>query len=130
MLLIPDSDTAVVDPFRTRKTLAINCFVQDPLTGESYTRDPRYVCARRPSYLQSTGIADTAYFGPEAEFFIFDDVRFDQNEHSAFYHVDSVEGAWNTGRERAARTSATRSATRRATSPSRPPTSSRTSARR
>ena len=79
MILIPDPDTAVIDPFRTRKTLAINCFVHDPVTGESYSRDPRYVARKAEEYLQSTGLADTCYIGPEAEFFIFDDVRFDQD---------------------------------------------------
>ena len=99
MILIPDADTAFVDPFRTRKTLAVNCFVHDPLTGESYSRDPRYVVHKAADYLQSTGIADTCYIGPEAEFFIFDDVRFHQDAQSASYSVDSVEGAWNTARD-------------------------------
>jgi glutamine synthetase len=99
MILIPDADTAFVDPFRTRKTLAVNCFVHDPLTGESYSRDPRYVVRKAADYLQSTGIADTCYIGPEAEFFIFDDVRFHQDAQSASYSVDSVEGAWNTARD-------------------------------
>jgi glutamine synthetase len=99
MLLIPDPDTAFIDPFRQRKTLAINCFVQDPLTGESYSRDPRYIARKAAEHLRATGIADTCYVGPEAEFFIFDDVRYHQDEHSASYSVDSVEGAWNTGRD-------------------------------
>ena len=99
MILIPDSDTAFIDPFRTRRTLAINAFVHDPLTGESYSRDPRYVVRKAAEHLQSTGLADTCYVGPEAEFFIFDDVRFHQDANSASYHVDSVEGAWNTARE-------------------------------
>src|SRR3954452_24388413 len=97
MLLIPDPNTAVVDPFRTHPTLNVNCFVRDPVTGESYSRDPRYVAKKAEEYLVSTGIADTAYFGPEAEFYIFNDVRFDQNQHSAFYAIDSVEGIWNSG---------------------------------
>jgi glutamine synthetase len=101
MLLIPDPDTAFIDPFRQRKTLAINCFVQDPLTGESYSRDPRYLAKKAAEHLRSTGIADTCYIGPEAEFFIFDDVRFHQDEHSASYSVDSVEGFWNTARDEA-----------------------------
>jgi glutamine synthetase len=100
MLLIPDPDTAVLDPFRQHVTLNINCYVRDPLTGESYTRDPRYIVQKAEAYLKSTGIADTAYFGPEAEFYIFDSVRFDQNQHSGYYFVDSVEGVWNSGRER------------------------------
>ena len=83
MLLLPDPDTAVIDPFRQHKTLNLNCFVRDPVTGESYSRDPRYVAKKAEDYLISTGLADTAYFGPEAEFFIFDDIRFDQNSHEA-----------------------------------------------
>ena len=100
MLLIPDPDTAVLDPFRQHPTLNINCFVRDPLTGESYSRDPRYIAQKAEAYLASTGIADTAYFGPEAEFYIFDSVRFDQNQYSGYYFLDSVEGVWNSGRER------------------------------
>src|SRR5438128_1385890 len=99
MLLMPDPSTAYVDPFRQHKTLNLNCFVRDPVTGESYTRDPRYVAQKAEDYLGSTGIADTAYFGPEAEFYIFNDVRFSQDQHSAFYSVDSIEGIWNSGRE-------------------------------
>ena len=98
MLLVPDPDTAVLDPFRQHKTLNINCFVRDPVTGESYTRDPRYVAKKAEDYLVSTGMADTAYFGPEAEFFIFNDIRFDQNAHEGYYYIDSVEGIWNTGK--------------------------------
>jgi glutamine synthetase len=100
MLLIPDPNTAIVDPFRQHATLNINAFVRDPVTGESYSRDPRYVAQKAEAYLVSTGIADTAYFGPEAEFYIFDSVRFDQNQYEGYYHVDSVEGVWNSGRER------------------------------
>jgi glutamine synthetase len=100
MLLIPDPNTAVLDPFRQHVTLNINCHVRDPLTGESYSRDPRYIVQKAEAYLKSTGIADTAYFGPEAEFYIFDSVRFDQNQYSGYYYVDSVEGVWNSGRER------------------------------
>ena len=95
MILMPDPSTAVVDPFRQHPTLNINCFVRDPVTGESYSRDPRYVAKKAEEYLASTGIADTAYFGPEAEFYIFDDVRFMQDQHSAYYSVDSIEGIWN-----------------------------------
>jgi glutamine synthetase len=101
MLLIPDPNTAVVDPFRPHPTLNINCFVRDPVTGESYSRDPRYVAKKAEDYLRGTGLADTAYFGPEAEFYIFDSVRFDQNQNSSYHYVDSIEGAWNTGREEA-----------------------------
>src|SRR5438132_216747 len=99
MLLIPDPDTAVIDPFRQHRTLNINCFVQDPVTGEAYTRDPRYIAKKAEDYLRGTGIADTAYFGPEAEFYIFDSARFSQDQHSAFYSVDSVEGIWNSARD-------------------------------
>jgi glutamine synthetase len=99
MLLFPDPNTAVIDPFRQHKTLNMNCFVSDPVTGESYTRDPRYVAQKAEAYLASTGIADTVYFGPEAEFFIFDDVRFHYDQHSASHSVDSVEAAWNTNRD-------------------------------
>ena len=99
MILLPDANTAVVDPFRQHRTLNINCFVNDPVTGESYTRDPRYVAKKAEDYLISTGIADTAYFGPEAEFFVFNDVRFDQDQRSAFYSVDSIEGIWNSGKD-------------------------------
>ncbi|MCL4422417.1 MAG: type I glutamate--ammonia ligase [Actinobacteria bacterium] len=101
MLLIPDPNTAVVDPFRQHRTLNLNCFVKDPVTGESYSRDPRYVAKKAEDYLRTTTIADTAYFGPEPEFFIFDDVRFSQDQRSAFYSVDSVEGIWNSARDEA-----------------------------
>jgi glutamine synthetase len=99
MLLFPDPNTAVLDPFRTHKTLNLNCFVRDPITGEPYTRDPRYVAQKAEAYLLSTGVADTAYFGPEAEFFIFDDVRFHYDQHSSSASVDSIEGNWNTARD-------------------------------
>jgi glutamine synthetase len=99
MLLIPDPNTAVADPFRQHKTLNVNCFVRDPVTGESYSRDPRYVAKKAEDHLVSTGLADTAYFGPEAEFFVFNDVRFDQNQHTGYYSVDSIEGVWNSGSE-------------------------------
>ena len=95
MILLPDPSTAVVDPFRQHKTLNLNCFVHDPVTLEPYSRDPRYVAKKAEEHVRSTGFADTSYFGPEAEFFIFDDVRFSQDQHSAFYQVDSIEGIWN-----------------------------------
>ncbi|MGZ6993450.1 MAG: type I glutamate--ammonia ligase, partial [Ilumatobacteraceae bacterium] len=97
MVLIADPDTAYVDPFMKRKTAVIHCYVADPVTGESYSRDPRYVATKAEAYMRSTGLADTAYFGPEPEFFIFDDVRFDTTGNSSYYFVDSVEGVWNTG---------------------------------
>jgi glutamine synthetase len=99
MILLPDPSTAVIDEFREHKTLNLNCFVRDPVTGDSYNRDPRYVALKAEQHLKTTGIADTVYFGPEAEFFIFDDVRFSQDQHSAFYQVDSVEGVWNSARD-------------------------------
>ena len=99
MLLIPDPNTAIIDPFLEHTTLNVNCFVRDPVTGESYTRDPRFVAKKAEDYLKGTGIADTSYFGPEAEFYILDQVRFDQNQYSGYYFLDSVEGVWNSGRD-------------------------------
>jgi glutamine synthetase len=99
MILVPDPNTAVIDPFRTHRTLNINCFVRDPITLEPYSRDPRYVAKKAEDHLVSTGLADTCYFGPEAEFFIFDDVRFHYDQHSASHSVDSIEAAWNTARD-------------------------------
>jgi glutamine synthetase len=99
MLLIPDPSTAVLDPFTRHPTLSLLCNIQDTLTRQSYSRDPRYIAKKAESYLQSTGLADTCFFGPEAEFFIFDGVRFDVKGHEAFYSVDSGEAIWNSGRE-------------------------------
>ncbi|MPZ69435.1 MAG: type I glutamate--ammonia ligase [Actinobacteria bacterium] len=99
MLLVADPDTAVMDPFRTHPTMIINAYVKDPLTGENYSRDPRFITKKAVEYLKGTGIADTAYFGPEAEFYIFDSIRFDQNQHSSYHYIDAVEGVWNSGRE-------------------------------
>ena len=99
MLLIPDPTTAVEDTFRERKTLMMYCHIHDPITGESYSRDPRNIARKAEAYLSSTGVADTAFMGPEAEFFIFDTVQFDSGGNTSFYEVDSVEGAWNTGRD-------------------------------
>jgi len=98
MLLIPDPNTALMDPFREHPTININCFVKDPVTGESYSRDPRYIAQKAENYVKGTGIADTSYFGPEAEFYIFDQVRFDQTQYSGYYFLDSSEGVWNSGR--------------------------------
>ena len=98
MKLMPDLETAYVDPFRVEKTLNINMSIVDPITDEPYSRDPRQVAAKAEAYLQSTGIADTANFAPEAEFYIFDDVRFKTSQQESYYHIDSVEAAWNTGR--------------------------------
>jgi len=99
MLVVPDPDTAFVDPFAAYPTLVLTCNVRDPITHQDYERDPRNVARRAEAYLQSTGIGDTANIGAEAEFFIFDDVRFDQSTNFGFYHLDSVEGHWNSGRE-------------------------------
>jgi glutamine synthetase len=99
MILVPDPDTGYLDPFRQHPTLVLHCFVAEPVTGESYSRDPRYVAKKAEQHLFSTGLADTAFFGPEPEFFIFDDVRFDTQQNTSYYAVDSVEGAWNTGRD-------------------------------
>jgi len=98
MKLIPDVTTAYVDPFRKQKTLIVNFSIVDPFTDEPYSRDPRNIAAKAEAYLRSTGIADTAYFGAEAEFYIFDEVRFATNQHESYYHIDSNEAAWNTGR--------------------------------
>ncbi|MEP7055072.1 MAG: type I glutamate--ammonia ligase [Actinomycetota bacterium] len=99
MLLLPDPTTAYVDPFRVRKTLNMTFSIHDPLTGEAYSRDPRNIAAKAEAYLKGSGIADTSYFGPEAEFYIFDSIRYDTNQHSSYHYIDSVEAAWNTGRE-------------------------------
>ncbi len=99
MLIIPDPTTAKIDPFMAAPTLVMICDIQDPITRESYSRDPRNIAKKAVSHLQASGIADTAFFGPEAEFFIFDDIRFDTTEHSSYYYIDSVEGQWNTGKD-------------------------------
>jgi glutamine synthetase len=98
MLVKPVPRTAFIDPFFAAKTLVMICNICDPVTGEDYSRDPRNIARKAANYLKASGIADVAYFGPEAEFFIFDDIRFDQNEHEGYYHIDSVEGRWNAGR--------------------------------
>ncbi len=99
MLVIPDASTAVMDPFMDRPTLSLICDISDPLTREDYSRDPRNIAKKAEAFLKSTGIGDTAYFGPEPEFFIFDSVRFDSTENAAFYEIDSEEGQWNTGED-------------------------------
>ena len=99
MLLVPDATTAFDDPFTAAPTLVLLCNVKDPVTGESYSRDPRYIAQKAAAYLKSTGIGDTAYFGPEPEFFILDSVRFSQGYDHGFYYVDSKEGFWNSGKE-------------------------------
>jgi glutamine synthetase len=97
MLLLPDSSTAFIDPYYTRTTLSLICSVADPVLGEPYARDPRFVAHKAEQHLVATGIADVAYFGPEAEFFVFDHIAYEQVGHRAFYEVDSSEGFWNTG---------------------------------
>ena len=99
MALMPDLATAQLDPFRKAKTLNMKFFVHDPLTGEAFSRDPRNVARKAEEYLASTGIADTCFFGAEAEFYIFDSVRYSTDTNNAFYEVDSVEGWWNRGAE-------------------------------
>ena len=89
----------MLDPFRARKTLNLTFFVHDPLTGEPYSRDPRNIARKAEDYLRGSGIADTAYFGPEAEFYIFDSARFETSPNAGYYYIDSVEGAWNSGRD-------------------------------
>jgi glutamine synthetase len=98
MLIIPDPDSARIDPFLKDPTLVMICDVVDPVTRENYSRDPRNIAKKAEAFLKASGIADVAYFGPEAEFFVFDDIRFDSTENSCYYFVDSAEGQWNTGR--------------------------------
>jgi glutamine synthetase len=99
MLLFPDPESAVVDPMLNIPTLSLICNVFDPITLEAYSRDPRYIAQKADRYLQSTGIAEVSYWGPEAEFFVFDDVRFDQSSRCGYYYIDSVEAVWNSGKE-------------------------------
>jgi glutamine synthetase len=101
MLVMPDPKTTVMDPFMESPTLSLICNIVDPITKEAYTRDPRTIAQKAEAYLKSTGIGDAAYFGPEPEFFIFDDIRFSMGPDHGFYHLDSVEGVWNTGRDEA-----------------------------
>ena len=98
MLIVPDPTTVIMDPFCEIPTLSLVCNVFDPLTKQKYDRDPRNIAQKAEAYLKQTGIADTAYFGPEAELFIFDDIRYDSNEFSSYYFLDSAEGKWNSGR--------------------------------
>ena len=95
MILLPDETTAFIDPFSRHKTLVLIADIHDPITGDAYHRDPRGVAKRAEQYLQSTGLGDRAYFGPEAEFFVFDDVRYGQDVNYGSYEVDSVEAHWN-----------------------------------
>jgi glutamine synthetase len=99
MLLVPDPNGAFMDPFLQHPTLVLNCFVKDPVTGEWYSRDPRFVAKKAEAHLKSTGVADISYWGPECEFYIFDSIRFDQTQNSGYYYIDAIEGAWNSGAE-------------------------------
>ena len=99
MIVVPDASTAIMDPFTKYPTLSLVANIYDPITKEPYNRDPRNIALKAEAYLKSTGIADTAYFGPEAEFFVFDDIRYNSSQSGAFYAIDSVEAAWNTGRD-------------------------------
>ncbi|MCB0888741.1 MAG: glutamine synthetase beta-grasp domain-containing protein, partial [Nocardioidaceae bacterium] len=99
MSLFPDPTTAYLDPFRTSKTLVVNFFIHDPITGEAYSRDPRNIARKAMAHLASTGVGDKAFFAPEAEFYIFDSVRFKTDVNEGFYHIDSEAGAWNSGVE-------------------------------
>jgi glutamine synthetase len=98
MLVMPDPTTAVLDPFTAIPTLSLICNIVDPVTKEDYSRDPRNIARKAEAYLKSTGVGDVAYFGPEPEFFVFDEIRYEQNQHTGFYSVDSAEGQWNTAR--------------------------------
>ncbi len=99
MKLIPDVDSAYLDPFYAEKTLCIHCSIHEPDTGEAYARDPRSTAEKAEAYLKSTGIGDVAYFGPEAEFFLFDDVRFSVEMNKVSYQVDAIDASWNTDTE-------------------------------
>lgn len=99
MLVIPDPESAFLDPFTHVPTLVITGSIEDPITRQKYNRDPRNVARMAEEYLRSTGLGDTAYFGPEAEFFIFDDIRFGDSPEESFFSLDSIEGHWNHGRE-------------------------------
>ncbi len=98
LLVVPQPETALIDPFTTRPTLTMICNIQDPITQQDHTRDPRNIARKAVSYMKSTGLADACKLAPELEFFVFDNVRFDQNEHEGYYHVESTEGAWDRGR--------------------------------
>jgi glutamine synthetase len=101
MTMVIDPTTAWMDPFMAEPTISFICSIKEPRTGEPYSRCPRTIAQKAIDYLLSTGLGDTAFFGPEAEFFIFDDVRFDQTQNSGYYYVDSIEGRWNSGKEEA-----------------------------
>src|SRR5437016_11372853 len=95
MLVVPDPTTAFLDPFTPVTTLVLICNIRDPVTGEAYSRDVRYIAQKAEAYLKQIGVADTAYFGPEAEFFVFNEVRYGQGINFAYHEIDSQEGIWN-----------------------------------
>ena len=130
MLAMPDPATAFIDPFCAVPTLSLTCTIAETGTKEAYTRDPRGIAQRAEKYLISTGLADSAYMGPEAEFFIFDNVQFDSKSNGTFYSIDSEEGDLEHAAKRKCPTPATRSGTRKGISPSRRPIRNRTSAPR
>jgi len=125
MLLMPDPDTAVIDPFPSRPTLSLLCDVFDPITREPYERHPRQVAQRAEAFLKKSGIGDTCYVGPEPEFFLLDDVRYESGTNHSFYVVDSEEGAWNSGKDYEGGNLGIAPASKGATSPSRRWTPSR-----
>ncbi len=98
MLAVPEPATATIDPFFREPTVSVIANIVDPITKEDYTRDPRHIARKAEAYLKKSGLADTCYIGPEPEFFIFDDIRYSQDQHTGFYQIDSAEGAWNTNR--------------------------------
>ncbi len=99
MIMLPHAESAFIDPFFKETTLVMICSVKDPLTHQDYSRDPRYIARKAINYMQASGIADTAYFGPELEFFVFDSIKVDSGSNFAFYHIDSSEGIWNSGKD-------------------------------
>jgi len=99
MLVVPDPATAFLDPFTMHTTLVMICNIRDPLTSEPYSRDPRYIAQKAEAHLKRSGVADVSYFGPEAEFFVFNDVRYGQGMNYSYHEVDSREGIWNSGEE-------------------------------
>src|SRR6202453_3967662 len=99
MLVIPQAETAFMDPFSKEPTIIFFCNIKDPLTREDYSRDPRNIARKAVNYMKASGVAEIPYFGPELEFFVFDDIRYDSTQNSSYYYIDSCEGAWNTGRD-------------------------------
>ena len=99
MSMVPDVTTAYIDPFCSEKTIVFYCDIKDPISRNDYSKDPRYIAKKAEVYLKSSGLGDTAYIGPEAEFFVFNDIKYDSGSNFAFHEVDSVEGSWNTGKD-------------------------------